>query len=145
MRQLRIGAGLMLFALLAAPAARSQMMEQVVPGEVRVFQVTLRHKGAAPGFTPFLVIVRPQDKVRFVVTSMDSDCSFELKGLHIEQKLKKGVPTTINFSVPDEGKFDYICAHGVKHRMHRDIKGTLVVKQGNNGGAEAASYGAGTQ
>jgi plastocyanin len=141
MRQLRTIAGAMLFTLLLVPAGRAQMMDQVVPGEVRVFQVTLRHKGAAAGFTPFLVIVRPQDKVRFVVTSVDSDCSFELKGLHIEQQLKKGVPSTINFSAPDEGKFEYICASNlVKHHMHRDIKGTLVVKQASKG-AETAAYG----
>ena len=129
MRQFKIGVGLVLFALVLGPAVRAQMMEQVVPGEPRVFQITLRHKGAAPGFTPFVVIVRPGDKVQFVVTSADSNCSFEIKGLHVQQKLKKGVPATINFTAQDEGKFDFLCSGGmVKHQLHREVKGTLVVK-----------------
>lgn len=142
MRQLKIGAGLVLFALVLAPALRAQMMEQVVPGEVRNFQITLRHKGASPGFTPFLVIVRPGDKVRFVVTSVDKNCDFQVKDLHVHQKIKKGVPATINFTVPDEGKFEFFCSGGmIKHQMHRDIKGTLVVKQSPKA-ADAAAAGA---
>lgn len=130
MRQLKVVLGFVLFALTVAPAIPAQMMEQVVPGEVRTFQIKLKHKGAAPGFTPFLVIVRPEDKVRFVVTSVDKSCNFEVRGLNVHQKLRKGVPTTINFTVPAEGKFDFYCSGGVvKHELHREIKGTLVVKK----------------
>jgi len=141
MRQLKIGVCLALFALAMAPAVRAQLMEQVAPGDVRVFQIKLRSKGAAPGFNPFLVIVRPEDKVQFVVTSVDKDCDFELKGLNVHQKVKKGVPTTINFTVPGEGKFDYSCGGMVRHQLHREIKGTLVVKKGSEA-APPASGGA---
>jgi plastocyanin len=138
MRQSRIGLGLVLFALASAPAVKAQMMEQVMPGDVRVFQIKLQHKGAAPGFNPFLVIVKPDDKVRFVVTSVDKDCNFEVKGLNVHQKLKKGVPATMNFTVPEEGKFEFVCSGGmVKHELHRDIKGTLVVKKAGSPGAPA--------
>lgn len=143
MRQLKTALSLVVFGLALSPAVRAQMMEQVVPGEVRVFQVKLRHKGAAPGFTPFLVIVRPDDKVRFVVTSVDKDCNFEIRDLHVHQKLKKGVPATINFTVPAEGKFDFSCSGNmVKHELHREIKGTLVVKKTANAAAPSANGGA---
>ncbi len=141
MRQLKTGLGLVLFALILAPALRAQMMEQVVPGEVRVFQIKLHSKGAAAGFNPFLVIVKPEDKVRFVVTSVDKDCDFEVKGLNVHQKVKKGVPTTIDFKVPGEGKFDYSCGSMVRHELHHEVKGTLVVRKATeaappaNGGA----------
>ncbi|HEV3278573.1 MAG TPA: cupredoxin domain-containing protein [Terriglobia bacterium] len=128
MRQLKIGVGLLLFALVSGPALRAQMMDQVVPGQVRVFKITIREKGAAEGINPFLVIVRPQDKVQFVLTSVDGDCSFAVKDLHVRQKLKKGVPATLNFTAPDDGKFNFACSGGMIG-MHRDLKGTLVVKQ----------------
>lgn len=142
MRQLKVLLGVILFALIVAPAVGAQMMEQVVPGEVRVFDIKLKHKGAAPGFTPFLVIVRPEDKVRFVVTSVDKNCDFEVRGLNVHQKLKKGVPTTINFTVPAEGKFDFVCSGVVKHELHREVKGTLVVKKAPSPAPPAASGGA---
>jgi plastocyanin len=129
MRQLKIGLCLAVFAPVLVPAVRAQLMEQVAPGEVRVFQIKLRSKGAAPGFNPFLVIVRPDDKVRFVVTSVDKDCDFQVQGLNVNQKVKKGVPTTINFTVPAEGKFEYSCGGIVRHQLHRQVKGTLVVKK----------------
>ncbi len=133
MRHLRIALSLALFALVLIPALRAQMMEQVVPGEVREFQIKLRTKGAAEGFTPFLVIVKPQDKVRFVVTSVDKDCNFELKGLNVHEKLKKGVPATINFTAPEEGKFEYFCSSvPVRHSLHGPVKGSLVVKKTAN-------------
>lgn len=142
MRRLKLILGFVLFALAVAPAIPAQMMEQVVPGEVRIFQIKLKHKGAAPGFNPYLVIVRPEDKVRFVVTSVDKSCNFELKGLNVHQKLRKGVPTTINFTVPAEGKFDFYCSGGVvKHELHREMKGTLVVKKAPSA-APAANGGA---
>jgi len=143
MRQLKIMFGFVLFTLVIVPSIHAQMMEEVVPGEVRVFQVKLRHKGAAPGFTPFLVIVRPEDKVRLVVTSVDKNCNFEIKDLHVHQKLKKGVATDINFTVPDEGKFDFVCSSGmVKHELHRVVKGTLVVKKAPSVAPPAANGGA---
>jgi len=141
MRQLKV-TGFILFALAVAPAVRAQMMQQVVPGEVRVFQIKLTHKGAAPGFNPYLVIVRPDDKVRFVVTSVDKNCDFEVKGLNVHQKIQKGVPTSINFTVPAEGKFDFYCSGGVvKHELRREVKGTLVVKKAPGAAAPAAAGG----
>jgi plastocyanin len=129
MRQLKIGLCLLLFALVLAPAVRAQLMERAEPGDVRVFQVKLRSKGAAPGFNPFLVIVRPHDKVRLVITSVDKDCDFAIRGLNIHQKVKKGVPATIEFTVHDEGKFDFSCGGMLSHEIHHEAKGTLVVKK----------------
>lgn len=136
MRQLKIGAALVLFSLILSAGLGAQMMEQVVPGQVRVFQITVRQKGTEPGFGPYLVIVRPGDKVRLVITAVDSNCTFRLKEFHIHQELKKGVPTTINFTASNEGKFGFRCSGGM---IHRDLKGTLVVQPS----AKAAASGGG--
>ena len=141
MRQLKTALCLVVFALVLAPAVRAQLMERVEPGDVREFQIRLRSKGAAPGFNPFLVIVRPQDKVRLVITSVDKDCDFAIRGLNVHQKVKKGVPTTIDFTVHDEGKFDFSCGGLVMHELHHEVKGTLVVKKSGEA-APPASGGA---
>ncbi|HEY6291728.1 MAG TPA: cupredoxin domain-containing protein [Terriglobia bacterium] len=120
MRQFKVGAAFALFVLALAPALRAQLMQQVVPGEVRVFQITAENYQ----FSPFTVIVNPGDRVRFVITAVDRDYEFKLKNFDIHEKLKQGVPTTVNFTATDSGKFTF-SSPGI---IHRDMKGTLVVK-----------------
>jgi len=120
MRPFKWGAVLVLFVLTLAPSLRAQLMEQVVPGEVRVFQITAENYQ----FSPFTIIVNPGDKVRLVVTAVDRDYEFKLKSYDIHEKLKQGVATTINFTATDAGKFTFSSPGFV----HRDMKGTLVVK-----------------
>src|SRR5215472_13358044 len=103
---------------------QSQMLESPPLGEVRVFQITAKKYE----FNPFTVIVRPGDKVRFVITAVDRDYAFELKRFHLNEKLKQGVPTTVNFTTAEAGKFTFGCPEMECRTLHRGMKGTLVVK-----------------
>jgi plastocyanin len=103
---------------------QAQMLESPAPGEVRIFQITAKKHE----FNPFTIIVRPGDKVRFVITAVDRDYGFELKKYDIHEKLKQGVPTTINFTAGEPGKYTFSCPAVDCRTLHRGMKGTLVVK-----------------
>ncbi len=103
---------------------QAQMLESPPPGEVRVFQITAKKHT----FNPFTIIVRPGDKVRFVITAVDHDYGFELKKFNIHKKLKQGVPTIINFTAAETGKFTFNCPEMECRTLYRSMKGTLVVK-----------------
>jgi len=120
MRLLKWGAFFAVLVLTLTPPLRAQLMEQVVPGQVRVFQITAENYQ----FSPFTIIVNPGDKVRLVVTAVDHDYEFKLKNFDIHEKLKQGTATTINFTATESGKFTF-SSPGL---VHRDMKGTLVVK-----------------
>lgn len=124
MRFMKSGAVLFVLMMTFAPGLQAQMLEQPAPGEVRIFQITAKKHE----FNPFTIIVRPGDKVRFVITAVDHDYGFELKKYHIHEKLKQGVPTTINFTASEAGKFTFNCPAIDCRTLHRGMKGTLVVK-----------------
>jgi plastocyanin len=126
MRFLNSGAPLFVIIMIVAltPRLQAQMLEQPAPGEVRVFQITAKKHA----FNPFTIIVRPGDKVRFVITAVDHDYGFELKKYDIHEKLKQGVPTTINFTAGEPGKYTFSCPAMDCRTLHRGMKGTLVVK-----------------
>ena len=114
-----------LFAIIAFTVGlQAQMLESPAPGDVRVFQITAKKHE----FNPFTIIVRPGDKVRFVITAVDRDYGFELKKFDIHEKLKQGVPTTINFTATEAGKFTFSCPEVECRTLFRSMKGTLVVK-----------------
>jgi plastocyanin len=123
MRFLKLGQ--VLLAIIAfGVGLQAQMLESPAPGEVRVFQITAKKHE----FNPFTVIVRPGDKVRFVLTAVDRDYGFELKKFNIHERLKQGVPTTINFTAGETGKFTFNCPEMECRTLYRSMKGTLVVK-----------------
>jgi plastocyanin len=121
-----VKSGAVLFAIIVtfALGLQAQMTERPAPGEVRVFQITAKKYE----FNPFTIIVRPGDKVRLVITAVDRDYAFELKRFHINEKLKQGVPTTVNFSTAEAGKFSFGCPAMECRTLHRGMNGTLVVK-----------------
>ncbi|HXJ95884.1 MAG TPA: cupredoxin domain-containing protein [Terriglobia bacterium] len=123
MRSLKLGH--VLLAIIAfSLGLQAQMLQSPAPGEVRIFQITAqKHE-----FNPFTIIVRPGDKVRFVITAVDRDYAFELKRFNIHEKLKQGVPTTINFTAAEAGKFTFNCPEMECRTLYRSMKGTLVVK-----------------
>lgn len=124
MRFLKVGATLFVIVMTLTAGLQAQMLERPAPGEVRVFQITAKKHA----FNPFTIIVRPGDKVRFVITAVDRDYGFELKKFQIHEKLKQGVPTTINFTAGEPGKFKFSCPAIECRTLHRTMKGTLVVK-----------------
>lgn len=80
-------------------------------------------------FDPSVITVRKGDHVKLVITALDHDHGIEIAGYGIKQKLKKEVPTTVEFTADKVGTFDFHCSQfcGLGHRR---MKGKLVV-QGN--------------
>ncbi len=78
-------------------------------------------------FDPNVITVHQGEKVRLIITALDRDHGFELAAFGINQKLKKGVPTTVEFTADKAGTFTFRCSEfcGLGHRR---MKGKLVVK-----------------
>jgi cytochrome c oxidase subunit II len=78
-------------------------------------------------FQPDIINVKQGDHVRLVITAKDHDHGFKLKAYNINQRLKKGVPTTIEFTADQAGTFPFECSVfcGLGHPH---MKGKLVVE-----------------
>jgi cytochrome c oxidase subunit II len=77
-------------------------------------------------FDPNVVTVKNGERVKLVITAVDHDHGFKLEAFKIDARLKKGIPTTVEF-IPDKaGTFPFECSHfcGVGHGK---MKGKLVV------------------
>ena len=77
-------------------------------------------------FEPNVITVKNGDRVKLVITALDHDHGFKLEAFKIDERLKKGVPTTIEFTADKVGTFPFECSHfcGVGHGR---MKGKLVV------------------
>lgn len=78
-------------------------------------------------FQPSEIVVHQGDHVRLIITALDRDHGFKLGAFHIKQRLKKGVPTTIDFTADRAGTFTFRCAV-ICGPGHLRMKGKLVVK-----------------
>ncbi|MGH9359399.1 MAG: cupredoxin domain-containing protein [Terriglobia bacterium] len=78
-------------------------------------------------FDPKVITVNQGDRVELTVTSLDTTHGIQIKGYGINRKLKKGVPTTIEFTANKAGTFPFRCSVwcGMGHRR---MKGQLIVK-----------------
>ena len=123
MRHLKTAGTLIVFILAIATVLPAQLTETPEPGQVRTFQISAENYR----FSPFNIIVNQGDKVRFVITAADHDYEFRLKAYDVKEKIQQGVPATINFTAGHAGKFTF-SGSGLAHRMHGNMKGTLVVK-----------------
>ncbi|HUI41250.1 MAG TPA: cupredoxin domain-containing protein [Terriglobia bacterium] len=137
MRQLKRCVAIAVLMLGLVPGLWAQMMQEVVPGEVRVFHLTARRNQ----FSPFVVIVKPGDRVQLVITAVDRDYGFDLPAFHIHKKLKQGVPTPIDLTAAAPGKFIFRSPDLGRKFLRREMKGTLVVKGNPNESAPAAPNG----
>ena len=79
-------------------------------------------------FSPNPIRVKKGEPVKLVITATDRDHGFSLEAFHIKQKLKKGEPTTIEFTPDKAGTFPFKCSDfcGLGHGH---MKGTLVVEE----------------
>ena len=77
-------------------------------------------------FDPNVITVKNGERVKLVITALDHDHGFKLEGFKIDQILKKGTPTTIEFTADKVGTFPFQCSHfcGIGHGK---MKGKLVV------------------
>ena len=78
-------------------------------------------------FDPAEIMVHQGDRVKFIITALDRDHGFKLGVCHIKQRLKKGVPTTIEFTADRAGTFPFRCSV-ICGRGHLHMKCKLVVE-----------------
>ena len=79
-------------------------------------------------FSPNPIRVKKGEPVKLIFTATDHDHGFSLEAFHIKQKLKKGEPTTIEFTPDKAGTFPFKCS--VFCGMgHGGMKGTLIVEE----------------
>ncbi len=79
-------------------------------------------------FDPKLITVKKGEHVKLIITALDRDHGFKLEAFGINQKLKKGEPTTIEFTADKAGTFPFQCSEfcGLGHGK---MKGKLVVEE----------------
>ena len=78
-------------------------------------------------FVPSAIHVKKGDHVKLVITATDHDHGFKLQAFQIDQPLKKGEATTVEFTADRAGTFPFECSHfcGLGHKR---MKGELVVE-----------------
>jgi cytochrome c oxidase subunit II len=112
--------------LMELPSTLAQAAAQNVqtPSAVHEIQVTAKKYE----FSPNPIRVKKGENVKLIVTAIDHDHGFKLDAFHINQKLKKGVPTTIEFTADKTGTFPFKCSVfcGLGHS---GMKGTLIVEE----------------
>ena len=78
-------------------------------------------------FDPHVIRVKKDEHVKLVITALDHDHGIKLEAFHIDQLLKKGEATPIEFKADQAGTFPFECSHfcGMGHRK---MKGELIVE-----------------
>ncbi len=79
-------------------------------------------------FTPNDITVKKGERVKLVITATDRDHGFKLEAFGINQKLKKGEATTIEFYADKAGTFPFQCSEFCGFG-HGKMKGKLVVEE----------------
>lgn len=111
-------------ALLNAPGQDKQGSAQGSTPETHEIQMTAKKYA----FSPDTIHVRKGERVRLIITATDHDHGIKLEAFRVEQKLKKGVPTTVEFVADKAGTFPFKCSVfcGLGHG---GMKGTLIVEE----------------
>ncbi len=78
-------------------------------------------------FSPSAIHVKKGEHVKLVITAADHDHGFKLDAFQVDQLLKKGEATTVEFTADRAGTFPFECSHfcGLGHKK---MKGELVVE-----------------
>jgi cytochrome c oxidase subunit II len=84
-------------------------------------------------FDPSVITVKQGEHVKLVITALDREHGFKLDAFHINEKLPKEKPITIEFTASKPGTFKFHCSVvcGIGH--HR-MKGRLIVEPANADG-----------
>ena len=103
-------------ALAGAPGIQAQNAANEISVTARKYE-----------FVPNVIKVKQGEHVRLVMTAVDHDHGFKLAAFNIDQLLKKGEPTTVEFTADRAGTFPFECSHfcGIGHKR---MKGQLVVE-----------------
>jgi cytochrome c oxidase subunit II len=79
-------------------------------------------------FSPSSIHVKKGEHVKLLITAIDHDHGFKLPAFDIQQELKKGDTTTVEFTPDKAGTFHFACSH-VCGLGHRGMKAELVVEE----------------
>jgi cytochrome c oxidase subunit 2 len=93
-------------------------------GAVREIQMTAKKYE----FDPATITAKKGEHLKLVITALDKDHGFEMEALSVKQELKKGVPTTIEFTADKAGEFPFKCSKFCGFG-HGKMKGKLVVEE----------------
>lgn len=117
---------LLALAVLVALALRAIAQEPAAApaGEVREIQMTAKKYE----FNPNLITVKKGERVTLIITALDRDHGFKLEAFGINQRLKKGDATTIEFTADKAGTFPFQCSEFCGFG-HGRMKGKLVVEE----------------
>jgi heme/copper-type cytochrome/quinol oxidase subunit 2 len=119
MNNRRIGLAAVVLAVIAVAAGRSQG-EAARAGEIKMTAQKYE-------FKPSTITVKKGDHVKLVITAVDRDHGIKLEAFHIDQKLPKGKPVTVEFIADQVGTFPFQCSQfcGLGHAK---MKGQFVVQ-----------------
>jgi len=78
-------------------------------------------------FTPNVIKVKKGDRVKLVITAGDREHGFKLAAFHIDQKLPRSEPVTVEFTADRAGIFPFQCSVfcGLGHKK---MTGQLIVE-----------------
>ena len=79
-------------------------------------------------YTPSSIHVKKGEHVRLLIRAVDHDHGFKLPAFDIQQELKEGETTTVEFTADKAGTFRFACSH-VCGFGHRGMKAELVVEE----------------
>jgi len=78
-------------------------------------------------FDPAVIKVHTGDHVRLLITATDHDHGLKLEAFKIDQLLKKGETTPVEFTAATAGTYPFECSHFCGFG-HGKMKGQLVVE-----------------
>ena len=87
----------------------------------------IRVKARKYEFSPNEITVKRGDHIRLIITASDGSHGFKLEAFHVNRKLSKGEPVTVEFTADQTGTFPFECSHfcGLGHQK---MKGHLTVE-----------------
>jgi cytochrome c oxidase subunit II len=119
--------------------ARATLAQDVAPSTgVSKDTKEIRMTAKKYEYDPAVITVKEGEHVSLVITALDHDHGFKIDALHIDQLLKKGESTTIEFTADTTGTFPFQCSHfcGLGHK---GMKGELIVEAASHGSADEQS------
>src|SRR3974390_2069860 len=91
-----------------------------------IHEITMTAKNYV--FDPSVITVKKGEKVRLLITATDRDHGIKIEGYDLDQVLKKGDTTTIEFTADKAGTFPF--KFSVYWGMgNRKMKGKLIVEE----------------
>jgi heme/copper-type cytochrome/quinol oxidase subunit 2 len=101
-------------AAAAVLAGSAYLAERPLVGDDTEIRVTARKYE----FSPNEIKAKKGDHIRLVITALDRSHGFRLEAFHVDQKLPKGEPVTVEFTADQTGTFPFECSHfcGLGHQ-----------------------------